>query len=98
MGFEFIVEVANAALGVIAIVFALEVMRSVKGGALESVWRYIGVVGLLFGIMEIVGLMDATKVFANSPVDLEVIRELVEFATITALVVSLMKARKIFKI
>lgn len=98
MGFEFIVEVVNAALGVIAIVFALEVVRSVKGGMLESVWKYIGVVGLLFGAMEIVGLLDATKVFANSPVDLELIREVVEFATITALVVSLMKAKKIFKI
>lgn len=98
MGFEFIVEVVNAALGVIAIVFALEVMRSVKGGALESVWKYIGMVGLLFGVMEVIGLLDATKVFANSFIDLELIREVVEFAAIGMLVASLMKAKKIFKI
>ena len=98
MGFEFIIEVVNAALGVVAIVFALEVVRSVKGGMLENTWKYIGLVGFLFGLIEIIGLMDAAKVFTNSPIDLEVIRELVEFATVSVLVIALIKAKKAFKI
>ena len=48
--------------------------------------------------MEVVGLVDALKIFANSPVDIEVIRELFELAAIGTLVIALMKAKKIFKI
>lgn len=98
MEFEFIVEVINAALGVVVIVLAAEVMRSVKGGMLENVWKYVGVAGLFFGTMEIVGLIDSMKILANSAVDIEIIRELAEFAAIATLVISLMKAKKIFKI
>ena len=98
MEFEFIVEVLNAVLGVVTIVFAAEVVRSVKGGMLENVWKYIGATGLLFGAMEVVGLIDALKILANSPVDIEVIRELFELAAIGTLVIALMKAKKIFKI
>lgn len=98
MEFEFIVEIVNAALGVAAIVYAVGVMHSVKGGMLEGVWKYIGIAGFFFGVMEIIGLLDALKIFESSPVDLEVVRELVEFVTIATLVAALVKAKKIFRI
>lgn len=98
MEFEFILEIVNAALGVVVIVFAAQVVRSVKGGMLEHVWKYVGVAGLFFGTMEIIGLIDSMKILANSAVDIEIIRELAEFAAIATLVISLMKAKKIFKI
>ncbi len=98
MDLELGLEIVNAILGVIAIVYAVDVVRSVKGGMLENIWKYIGVVGLLFGTMEIIGIINDTKVLENTPVDLEFLREIIEFSTIAMLVVSLHKAKKIFKI
>lgn len=98
MEFEFGLEIVNAAIGAVAIVFAVDVVRSVKGGMLENIWKYIGVVGLLFGGMEIISILDETKVFMDSPIDLEVLREIVEFAAIATLAFALMRAKKIFKI
>lgn len=98
MEFKFYLEVINTVLGVMAIVYAVKVMQSVQGGIIENVWKYIGIASFFFGIMEIVGFLDAIKIFAGSPINLETARKIVEFITIASLMVALAKAKKVFRI
>lgn len=95
MELEFVIEIFNAILGIAAIVYAARVMALVKGGALESVWKFISVAALFFGIFEIFGLMAASEVGLNIP-NIDLIREILEFLSIATLAFALMKAKKAF--
>jgi|SRR3989344_5309534 len=97
MEFEFIVEIFNAILGIVAVILAISVMAKVRGGALESVWKLISAAAVFFGLLEITGLLAASEISFNIP-DIEDMREVLEFLAIATLAFALMKAKKAFTV